>query len=222
MKRSLSQKGFKLTELLLVVAILVLLAGIVWVASHSVREGAARTHCMQNLRQIAIATHQYTADYQIIYQTPLSLRKYIRNRGVGNAESIFRCPRDRLYMPIHKTLSSYQYMGFSLAALNETARGKKFNTIVDEYPNKVMYICNHHFGLPVVWDGTRAEYDLTSKPKWPFLIVLRLDGSVGTVHSCQVRQKRGSFLGRPAYEQVYPGEEGYEQAEKSVLYPWCR
>jgi len=74
MKRSLSQKGFKLTELLLVVAILVLLAGIVWVASHSVREGAARTHCMQNLRQIAIATHQYIADYQIIYQTPLSLR----------------------------------------------------------------------------------------------------------------------------------------------------
>lgn len=213
-----TRRGFKLTELLIATAILILLVGIVWVLSRSLREGATRTACMHNLRQIAVATHQYLADYQAIYPTPVSLSQYIRSRDDRQAESIFKCPRDQLYVPIHKTFSSYAYAGFSL----DTTKNR-LKMLLQENPNKVTYICMHHFGLPVIWDGNRAEYDLNQQPIWPYLIVLRLSGSVEKIHSCQVRQTRGSFMGRTAFFQVFPDEDDYEKAsERSVLYPWCR
>lgn len=53
------RRGVKLIELLVVMAILILLAGIVYVLTGSSREASRRTQCMNNLRQIAIANYQY-------------------------------------------------------------------------------------------------------------------------------------------------------------------
>lgn len=75
-------------------AILILLIGVIWVVTRSVQEGAARTQCIQNLRQIAIATYQYRIDYQGIYESPFSLRDYLPKGSM--TEKILTCPRDRL------------------------------------------------------------------------------------------------------------------------------
>jgi type II secretory pathway pseudopilin PulG len=218
MRHNRSQLGFKLIELLVVMAILILLAGIIWVATRSAQEGAARTQCMQNLRQIAIATYQYMIDYQAIYEDPFSLRAYL---GKGSdVEKIFTCPRDRLFVPIQRAATSYFW-----AAPELTSNSPQ--QMLREHPNTVLYSCIHHFGLPLLRRGEWAGYDYQATPSWPFVIVLRLNGSVETIHSCRVRQVqlKVQIEGRErlVFSPIYPGEEGYEQAtQRHEMYHWCR
>ncbi len=57
------RKGFTLIELLIVVAILVILAGLIYAVLALARERVRINYCVNNLKQIGAALHMYAQDY---------------------------------------------------------------------------------------------------------------------------------------------------------------
>lgn len=94
-----ARNGFTLIELLVAIAIVAVIAAILFPVFTSVRERGRRTVCQSNLKQIAIAMQQYVQDNNAAYpvavryegpnlyaEWPVAIFPYVKNLQV------FRCP----------------------------------------------------------------------------------------------------------------------------------
>ena len=75
--KSKKSQGFTLIELLVVIAIIAILAAILFPAFAKARESARRSSCSSNMKQIGIATMQYTQEYDEKYP----LLRFYNNTG---------------------------------------------------------------------------------------------------------------------------------------------
>ena len=76
-------RGFTLIELLVVIAIIAILAAILFPVFAQAREKARQTHCVNNIKQFALAVYQYVQDYEETF--PMSVYR----ASVGNQECVF-------------------------------------------------------------------------------------------------------------------------------------
>lgn len=134
--------SFTLTELLVVVGILAVLAAVVLPVMANARESGRRSVCQNNLRQIAVAIQLYTQDYDGTYplETSVLIQNGVRTQFSWNHAllpylkdpHVFHCPShpDRGQGDQHYTYN-----------------GKRLNTLLPQRPTALRF-GNHEASLP--------------------------------------------------------------------------
>lgn len=153
------RKGFTLIELLVVIAIIAILAAILFPVFTTAKESGRRSGCVNQLKQIGIATSAYADDNQGFLppfstsSSPASscdsmqIMKKILKRYTGNSDRVWECPSDHGYKAWGLTTSCYLAWGSSYL-FNE-------NIYKLAYPKntaKIVSTCKTPSQLILYWD----------------------------------------------------------------------
>lgn len=216
----MKRRGFTLIELLVVIAIIAILAALMFPSVGSAIEGARRSNCRSNLRQIGIALKRYSMNHEGWYVLKGDMPVYtggnltgeypMRNHvlklysnGYVTATSLWICPSDR---------------SDGVNGVNKVFDPKTFSATYSTLKNcSYMYVAGYNDSssseiltqAPVLADESNAiENGAATPSNMPkidagdnhganFRNVLYLDGHVGAVESADAANAIFDYLKEP-------------------------
>lgn len=111
------QQGFTLIEILVVIAIIAILAAILFPVFARARENARRASCLSNVKQIGLASLQYAQDYdgRLVPSTGAEGFSFYWFQGLEpylKSQQIFFCPSDSIDSLSATTPLSYDNLSY--------------------------------------------------------------------------------------------------------------
>ncbi len=165
--------GFTRTDLLAGVAVLTLLAAVVWIPVTMAGEKARLARCLGNLREVNRACAQFAAEHDQTLPGPVEspgefqwfykeqVKSYAGLRGASTAQdSLFACPDDRGYTdpkPFHQSerfdFGSYPFNGVLLPGVPNIA-GWRLSEIRE--PARTLQVMEWTAHGPLSWHRSRT------------------------------------------------------------------
>jgi prepilin-type N-terminal cleavage/methylation domain-containing protein/prepilin-type processing-associated H-X9-DG protein len=160
-----SAGGFTLIELLVVIAIIAVLIALLLPAVQSAREAARRAQCVNNLKQIALAAHNYESSQGSfpMGNRYIDLTSFYTQTPCSSASSWFGHSAFNFMLPFLEGNASYNAVNFSLRAnsiANTTGLGAKVASFI--CPSDLQAIPFSYAGPPPVASGySQCSYGMS-------------------------------------------------------------
>jgi prepilin-type N-terminal cleavage/methylation domain-containing protein len=182
MRLRLSKEGLTLVELLVVIGIIAVLAGILYVAYGSVREAARQQVCMSNLRQIGQALQMYRHDWDGVEAEPGNYPGFWQlgvpcsfTPAYDYFREVYIKDKQILHCPNMPEGQQYLWQPWIPRPPEDTV-GPPFEEWVKKRGEEAMVTyCD--------WHNTLPHPEILSRPYWEtkLLILLRLNGKVSRI-----------------------------------------